>query len=141
MVPLEQRPDQPAKVAPVFGVADKVTAVPTSKNAELDIHAIGQVIVAGAAESTPDPVIEPEPLPAFMIANIACPGGANACPTRDLIADISDEFTAPDAPTSNINVARFAANPDRDFTALTSFASTTRVLFTSPSRKPIDADA
>lgn len=54
---------------------------------------------------------------------------------------MSDALIAPEAPTSNLTFVVLATNPDRTFTALTSFESTARLLFTSPRKKPSDAEA
>lgn len=89
----------------------------------------------------PDPDMDPEPVPALAIVSMACPVGAKVCPTRDLTVEISDTFTDPDVPTSNKKFVALALNPDRAFTALISFESTARLLFTSPCRKPTDTEA
>ena len=62
----------------------------------------------------------------------------NVRPDRALTAEMSDELIAPDAFTSNLKFAPVVVWPERAFTALISLELTERVLFTSPTRKPID---
>ena len=53
---------------------------------------------------------------------------------------MSEELIAPDAFTSNLKFNAVVVCPDRAFTPLMSLELTERVLFTSPTRKPIAAD-
>ena len=62
----------------------------------------------------------------------------NVSPDRALTAEISDELIAPDAFTSNLKLLELTVCPERAFTPLMSLELTDRVLFASPTRKPID---
>ena len=62
----------------------------------------------------------------------------NTNPERAFTAEISDALIAPDAFTSNLKLLALLVCPERALTPLMSLAVTDRVLFTSPTRKPID---
>ena len=74
-----------------------------------------------------------------LIEVSSCYGNTN--PDRAFTAEMSEELIAPDAFTSNMKFKAPVACPERAFTALMSLELTERVLFTSPTRKPIAADA
>ena len=64
----------------------------------------------------------------------------NVNPDRAFTAEISDELIAPDAFTSNWKLSAVVACPERAFKLLMSLEFTDRVLFTSPTRNPIEAE-
>ena len=64
----------------------------------------------------------------------------NVNPDRAFTAEMSDELIAPDAFTSKWKLSAVVACPERTFTLLMSLEFTDRVLFTSPTRNPIEAE-
>ena len=64
----------------------------------------------------------------------------NVNPDRAFTVEISDELIAPLAFTSNWKLSAVVACSERAFTLLMSLEFTDRVLFTSPTRNPIEAE-
>ena len=72
----------------------------------------------------------------YSFSTLALYGNVN--PERAFTAEMSDEFTNPEAFTSNLKFNAVVVCPDRAFTPLMSLEFTERVLLVSPTRKPID---